>query len=193
MADRGTRQYRDLQQVNSTDLSIANPQQVLVSELGPDWRQHFAEFDERPIAAASIGQVHRAVLQSGEEVAVKIQFPGISKSIDADLGYLRTLLSLSAFLPKGLFLENSLRVLSREMHDECDYRKEAEACQRFGELLKDDPHLRVPKVFPGVCTQRVLTLEMMKGTSLAKSRSLSQKLRDHVCPHLFQLCLRCLS
>jgi aarF domain-containing kinase len=138
-------------------------------------------FEEMPIAAASIGQVHQATLANAGDVVVKVQYPGIEDSIEADLGYLRTLLVVSSFLPKGLFLENSLRVLSRELHEECDYEQEAQACQRFGKLLKGDKYLRVPAVYSELSTKRVLVMERMQGVALPKILpQLSQSTRNHV-------------
>jgi aarF domain-containing kinase len=81
------------------------------SSLGADWSRHFASFDRIPFAAASIGQVHSAVLSSSSlSVAVKIQFPNIARSIESDLGYVRWLLTAGKILPKGLFLDKTLQV-----------------------------------------------------------------------------------
>jgi aarF domain-containing kinase len=124
--------------------------------------------------------VHRATLNDGTQVAVKIQFPGIAKSIDADIGYLKTLLSISFALPPGLFLENSLRVLSRELHEECDYLREADACIRFKTLLQGDSAFAVPTVHEHLSTRRVLTMDFMYGTPLKSLRNASQSVRDYV-------------
>ena len=87
------------------------------TSLGPDWLSNFASFDRIPFAAASIGQVHKAVLSSSasptgkdEPVAVKIQFPNIKDSITSDLGYIKLLLTAGKFLPKGLFLDKTIKV-----------------------------------------------------------------------------------
>lgn len=132
------------------------------------------------MAAASIGQVHRATLHDGRKVAVKIQFPGIAKSIESDISYLKALLTMSALLPRGLFLDNSLRILSRELKEECDYIREGDACTQFGQLLQGDKDYRVPAVVESLTTERVLTLEYMDGKPLAHMRNADQKLRDHV-------------
>jgi aarF domain-containing kinase len=133
-----------------------------------------------PFAAASIGQVHKASLPDGRQVAVKVQFPGVAESIDADISTLKGLLALSAVLPKGLYLENTLRVMRRELKDECDYVREAECARRFKALLQADSNIAVPKVIDHLCTAKVLTAEMMQGRPLSKSAHLNQSTKDHV-------------
>ena len=92
-------------------------------ELGPGWRDLFFEFNEVPIAAASIGQVHRAVLNNPERtvVALKIQYPGVADSIESDLNNLKTLITMANVLPRGLFLENIIKVAGRELSEECKH------------------------------------------------------------------------
>ena len=101
-------------------------ERVMSEELGSEWRAYFASFDERPFAAASIGQVHSAVLAdpfpsqphlAGKRVAVKVQFPGVADSIVSDLANIKWLLTASALLPRGLFLENSVRQLQQELQE----------------------------------------------------------------------------
>lgn len=91
----------------------------LIEELGPHWRSRFLDFDEKPIAAASIGQVHRAKLHDGANVVVKIQYPGVAESIHSDLQNLKSLISLTNFLPPGLFLDNIIKVAGTELTEEC--------------------------------------------------------------------------
>ena len=96
--------------------------QVLVENLGPNWRDLYTSFNEIPMAAASIGQVHSAVLKStGKPVAVKIQYPGVADSIDSDLNNLSVLLTASRLLPKGLFLDKTIANARTELGWECDY------------------------------------------------------------------------
>ena len=98
---------------------------VLAQNLGSDWRDLFTQFEEVPVAAASIGQVHKAVFRpTGQEVAVKVQYPGVAKSIDSDLNNLSILLTASRLLPKGLFLEKTIANARTELAWECDYIRE---------------------------------------------------------------------
>lgn len=151
------------------------------AELGNEWETAFSAFPRVPIAAASIGQVHRATLATnGMRVAVKVQFPGVEQSIVSDLNNLTLLLRGSAVLPRGLFLNNTVKVFRGELADECDYEKEAEAGRRMKVYLKDESFFEVPQVIDELSTRRVLTTEMMSGRPLSESKGFSQELRDKV-------------
>ncbi|CAI6333773.1 unnamed protein product [Periconia digitata] len=166
--------------------------QVLVSNLGPNWRDLFESFEDVPIAAASIGQVHRAVLRStGQTVAVKVQYPGVANSIDSDLNNLSVLLTASRLLPKGLFLDKTIANARTELGWECDYLREAEWQTRFREALADDTDaFVVPKVFPEASGREVLTAEFVTGTGVAKLPKLSQEKRDWIGTQILRLSLR---
>lgn len=91
----------------------------LVDQLGPDWRKKFLEFSEVPIAAASIGQVHKAVLLDNSQIALKIQYPGVADSIQSDLANLKRLVQLTNLLPPGLYVDEIIRVAGSELAEEC--------------------------------------------------------------------------
>ena len=157
-------------------------QKVMKSEFGNSWQTAFDVFEDVPIAAASIGQVHAATLagSDGLAVAVKIQFPGVVQSIDSDLSNLGMLLSASSLLPRGLYLRNTLAVMKRELEDECDYIREARSGRIFRALLSDDDVFEVPRVIPHLSTSRVLTTERMWGVPMSQSENFSQDLRNQV-------------
>jgi aarF domain-containing kinase len=136
-----------------------------------------------PFASASIGQVHKATLAStNTPVAVKIQFPGIASSIESDLSNLSILIRSSALLPKGLYLQNTIAVMRRELEDECDYIREGESGRRFHRELAGDDFFVVPQVFDEATTGKVLTSEWMSGKPLSRMKNMSQETRDKVCP-----------
>ena len=97
---------------------------VLREEWGPDWRRRFRPFNPRPIAAASIGQVHRATLPDGRELAVKVQYPGVADAIDADVDNVATLLRVSGLLPKDLDIAPLLAAAKEQLREEADYERE---------------------------------------------------------------------
>jgi aarF domain-containing kinase len=165
---------------------------VLTSNLGPEWRELFSSFEEKPLAAASIGQVHSAVLRSnGAKVAVKVQYPGVADSIDSDLNNLAILLTASRLLPKGLFLDKTIANARTELAWECDYIREAECGLRFEELLADETDVfLVPKVFPEASGKQVLTMEFMDGIGVTRVKSFSQEQRDWIGTQILRLCLR---
>ncbi|KAF7926000.1 uncharacterized protein EAE97_010300 [Botrytis byssoidea] len=165
---------------------------VLIANLGPEWRDLFGEFEEVPLAAASIGQVHRATLKStGAKVAVKIQYPGVADSIDSDLNNLAILLTASRLLPKGLFLDKTIANARTELGWECDYIREAECGLRFQELLADEKDVFVvPKVFSEASGKQVLTMEYMEGVGVTRAQSFTQEQRDWIGTQILRLCLR---
>ncbi|CAK7208290.1 hypothetical protein SCUCBS95973_000052 [Sporothrix curviconia] len=167
---------------------------VLAANLGADWRALFSEFEEKPLAAASIGQVHRATLASnGAAVAVKIQFPGVADSINSDLDNLGMLLTATRMLPRGLYLDKTIANSRTELAWECDYEREAACAQRFHKLLADagetDAYL-VPAVFPEASGKQVLTMSFMGGVGVTKvAPDLSQEQRDWIGTQILRLCL----
>ncbi|KAJ1822876.1 hypothetical protein LPJ56_000507 [Coemansia sp. RSA 2599] len=176
---------------------VAQVEKIMRKELGRQWRERFDAFEDTPFAAASIGQVHEARLNGAAEesrgfgrVAVKVQYPGVASSIDSDLNNMQSLLMMSKLLPRGMYLENTIKVARKELHWECDYRREAEAMARFGRLLADDPAFVVPRLVPELSSGMVLTSEFMDGEHLQKTEGYSQEVRDHIGASVLRLCLR---
>ena len=166
--------------------------QVLAANLGSEWREIFSSFDEKPLAAASIGQVHSAVLKSnGARVAVKVQYPGVANSIDSDLSNLALLLTASRLLPKGLFLDKTIANARTELAWECDYIREAECGRRFEELLEDEKDVFVvPRVYSEASGEQVLTMEFMDGIGVTRVQSFTQEQKDWIGTQILRLCLR---
>lgn len=164
---------------------------VLADNLGPNWRDLFTSFDEIPMAAASIGQVHSAVLKrTGKPVAVKVQYPGVADSIDSDLNNLSILLNASRLLPRGLYLDKTIANARVELAWECDYLREAECGARFRQLLQNDPVFVVPEVMSEASGKQVLTMEMLEGVAVTKIQDFSQEQRDWIGTQIMRLCLR---
>ncbi|KAJ1996656.1 hypothetical protein GGI04_005692 [Coemansia thaxteri] len=169
----------------------------LAKELGPKWRDRFAAFADTPFAAASIGQVHEAQLGPGlqdrlgfSRVAVKVQYPGVASSIDSDLDNLQSLLVMSKLLPRGMYLDNTIKVARKELRWECDYVREAEAMARFGEHLASDPVFVVPRLVQELSSSMVLTAEFMQGTPLKEAVGYSQEERNYIGTSVMRLCLQ---
>ncbi|XP_070987744.1 atypical kinase COQ8B, mitochondrial-like isoform X1 [Oncorhynchus clarkii lewisi] len=163
---------------------------VLEEELGAGWREKLSSFEDKPFAAASIGQVHHGMLQDGREVAMKIQYPGVAESIHSDINNLMSVLKMSLVLPEGLFADSSLEVLQRELAWECDYKREAESAKHFKSLLADDPFFHVPFVVDELSGRRVLAMELVSGVPLDSCVDLDQETRNQICFNILQLCLR---
>lgn len=165
---------------------------VMRRELGPEWESRFSEFDSDPLAAASIGQVHAARLPDGTEIALKIQYPGVDRSIDSDVDNLSTLLRLARLLPAELDLDPLIAEVKRDLHRESDYRREADATERYAALVADDPSVFVPRVHREVSTRRVLATDRVFALPIEDLRSPEhpQELRNRIGERLLRLVLR---
>ncbi|XP_029642256.1 atypical kinase COQ8B, mitochondrial-like [Octopus sinensis] len=162
---------------------------ILNSELGSDWQNKVLSFDEKPFAAASIGQVHQVTLLDGKMAAMKIQYPGVAESIDSDINNLMGVLKIWNFIPKGAYLDNMIVVAKKELTWEVDYAREAECGQRFYELLKDDPVFVIPEVYKELSTSRVLTTGYIEGVAIDKCIEIDQETRNWIGKHLLRLTL----
>ncbi|XP_035697718.1 atypical kinase COQ8B, mitochondrial-like [Branchiostoma floridae] len=165
-------------------------EKVLVKELGADWRDKLASFEEKPFAAASIGQVHRAKLHDGREVAMKIQYPGVAKGINSDIDNLMSVLSVANVLPEGLYVDKLVDVARKELSWEVDYVREAEMTRTFGELLKDDPIFYVPEVITELSTPQVLTTELIDGMTLDQLTEIDEDTKNEICLAIIRLCMK---
>jgi predicted unusual protein kinase regulating ubiquinone biosynthesis (AarF/ABC1/UbiB family) len=139
---------------------------VLSAELGPGWRKRFAGFDNRPAAAASIGQVHRAVWHDGRDVAVKIQYPGAGEALLADLNQIGRLSRLFGLLVPGLDAKPLVAELKARVAEELDYRLEGRSQEQFARAYAGDPDLLVPQVVH--VADQVLITEWVEGTPLSQ-------------------------
>jgi predicted unusual protein kinase regulating ubiquinone biosynthesis (AarF/ABC1/UbiB family) len=163
---------------------------VLNAEWGREWRTRFAHFDATPIAAASIGQVHRATLLDGRLLAIKVQYPGVAQSIDADVDNVATLLRVSGLLPAGLDIRPLLDQAKTQLHEEADYLREGEQMTRFAALLADQPQFVVPTLDPGLTTVRVLAMSFVDGRPVETLAAAPQDERNRVMQMLMKLVLR---
>ncbi|XP_055817993.1 protein ABC transporter 1, mitochondrial [Solanum dulcamara] len=163
--------------------------QVLSSELGHDWSSKLKSFDYEPMAAASIGQVHRAFTKDGMEVAMKIQYPGVADSIESDIENVKLLLSYTNLIPEKLYIDNAMKVAKEELSRECDYELEAKNQKRFGILLSGTKGFYVPVVIDDLSSKRVLTSELVPGIPIDKVALLDQETRNYVGRKLLKLTL----
>lgn len=162
--------------------------QVLDAELGADWSTKLTSFDYEPIAAASIGQVHKAT-KDGMEVAMKIQYPGVADSIESDIENVKLLLDYTNLIPKGLFLDRAIKVAKVELSRECDYELEAANQKQFRSLLSDAEGFYVPLVVDDLSCKRVLSTEFVSGIPIDKVASLNQETRNYVGRKMLELTL----
>lgn len=165
-------------------------QTVLNAQWGVGWYSRFARFELRPFAAASIGQVHRATLPDGTELAIKVQYPGVRGSIDSDVDNVATLLRLPGLLPRGMDISPLLIEAKRQLRAEADYSAEAQHLARFGTLLAGDDRFALPQLHAPLCTDQVLVMQYMDSVSLDSLADAPQDVRNNVAEGLIDLVLR---
>lgn len=164
--------------------------QVLARAWGPDWLRAFRRFDVRPIAAASIGQVHRAQLKDGRDIAIKVQYPGISRSIDSDVSNVGALVRMSGLLPNGFDLGPYLVEARRQLHEETDYLMEGAHLKCFAGLLADDDAFDLPEYHEDWSTPEILTMSYLEGRPIEAAAGASQEERNRIVSDLIGLTLR---
>jgi len=163
---------------------------VLDAEWGAGWRKRFAQFDVRPIAAASIGQVHRAKLPDGTDLAIKVQYPGIARSIDSDVANIGRLIRMSGLLPDGFELGPYLDEARAQLKEEADYLREGAFMKRFGEVLAGDDRFVVPTFEEELTTPDVLAMSFERGQPIDELAEADQATRNEVITNLFDLVIR---
>lgn len=155
-----------------TDVACDDPQlvrQTIESELGQPVEELFAEFDETPLASASIGQAHRARLHSGEQVAVKVQHAGIRRRMEVDLDILTGLAQLAEHLPelRAYRPQATVAEFRRVVRRELDFAREARNLEQFARDFARSPHVRIPRLYPTHSSERVLTMEWLDGVRIS--------------------------
>ena len=165
-------------------------QQVLVAQWGKDWRTRFRQFEPRPLAAASIGQVHRAITRDGRSLAIKVQYPGVRESIDADVDNVATLLRVSGLLPSELDVAPLLAAAKQQLFDEADYDREGAQMSRFAALFADDLDVVVPRLDTEFTTRNVLAMSFVEGKPIESLGTAPQATRDLMMTKLIRIVLR---
>ncbi|WP_040370201.1 AarF/ABC1/UbiB kinase family protein [Blastomonas sp. AAP53] len=163
---------------------------VLNQNWGRGWEKRFASFDFKPIAAASIGQVHRARTLDGRDLAIKVQYPGVRQSIDSDVDNVASLIKLTGLLPPELDIDPMLADAKAQLHEEANYTHEAAHLARFGELLADSPHFRVPALHADLTTSDILAMDYIESIAVEETVQLDQPQRDRIVELLVELLLR---
>lgn len=163
---------------------------VLEAAYGKDFRRRFKGFDTTPLAAASIGQVHRATAADGMPLAVKLQYPGVRNAIDSDLDNAAALIRWSGLLPEGLDLAPVMAEARQQLHDEADYLREGGFMARFKALLKGDGRFVVPEYRPDLSAPGALAMSYEPSEPIETLAEAAPEMRDAAVSALIDLCLR---
>ncbi|XP_011156489.1 atypical kinase COQ8B, mitochondrial isoform X2 [Solenopsis invicta] len=165
-------------------------EKVLVHELGHNWRNKFMFFEEKPFAAASIGQVHHGTLLNKQDVAIKIQYPGVAMGIQSDIENLVGIMKVWNMFPEGMFIDNVVEVAKRELAWEVDYIREAECTKKYRELVMPYPDYYVPAVIDDLSTKQVFTTEMIEGIPVDKCVDMNIKIKERISELVMRLSLK---
>ncbi len=165
-------------------------QEVLAEQWGEDWRKRFTRFGATPIAAASIGQVHRAMPHDGRDLAIKVQYPGVRESIDSDVDNVAALLRISNLLPRELDIAPLLAEAKKQLREEADYVREGKYLTLFRDLLAGSPEYVIPVLDKEFTTDQVLAMSFVEGKAIETLVDAPQETRDVAMRLLFQLVLR---
>ena len=157
----------------------------MVAELGADWRARFSEFDLKPAAAASLGQVHKGRTLEGEWVACKLQYPEMASAVETDLSQLDLLFSLHKRMGGAIDTREIAREIRERVREELDYAREIKVASLYGVMLEGAHFVRVPKVHPELSTRRLLTLQWLEGEKLVAFETAPQESRDAIAVGLF--------
>lgn len=167
----------------------AQLRRVLDGAWGTGWLSRFRRFDVRPIASASIGQVHRAQTKDGRDLAIKVQYPGIRASIDSDVDNVAALMRMSGLVSGRLDVKPLLAEAKRQLHEEADYRREAAQMRRFGELLAGRTGFVVPVPQEDLSGGDVLAMDYVDSLPIEVLEQAQQEVRDDVAARLIGLVL----
>ena len=173
-------------QTNAPAMGPAFVRRRMAAELGPDWSARFASFDLTPAAAASLGQVHRAVAHDGRALAVKLQYPDMQSAVESDLGQLRTLFSLGRQVLGAVDTREVIAEVSERLREELDYGREARSMALYRAFFADRRDIAVPAADPALSTGRLLTMDWLEGRGLQAFKASDQATRNRVAKTLFE-------
>jgi len=173
-------------QAQAPPMGAAFVKRRMQAELGADWQKKFASFDLAPVAAASLGQVHKAQAKSGVLLACKLQYPDMASAVEADLQQLDIILALHRRMQPAIDTREVAKEIAARLREELDYRREARHTKLYGDILGADPDIRVPRIEDELSTARLLTMHWLEGRPLRDWLSAEQKDRDLIGAALFR-------
>ncbi len=178
----------ELKQLQSDAPSMGWPfvRRRMATELGPDWRARFGEFDREAAHAASLGQVHRAVGLDGRDLACKLQYPDMASAVEADLTQLRLIFSLYESYDKAISTKQIHGEISDRLREELDYKREARHMLLYRAMLADEDGVQVPEPVAELSTDRLLTMTWMDGHPLAGFEDSPVESRNRIAHNLFR-------
>lgn len=179
---------RELQelQANAPPMGWPFVKRRMQAELGPGWEDKFKNFPREAAAAASLGQVHKAVTKKGQTVACKLQYPDMQSAVIADLKQLKMIFSIYEVYDKAIQTKYIVQELSDRLHEELDYTREAKHAKLYASILKDEKTVHIPQVVDELCGPRLLTSTWLDGKPILEYKKAPLKTRNEIALNLFR-------
>ena len=172
-------------QSNAPPMSWIFVKRRMKAELGVNWESNFSNFDKEASFAASLGQVHKAILKNDEIVACKLQYPDMSSAVEADLNQLKIIFKIYSSYNKSIQIREIYKEIEARLKEELDYKLEHQHLKIFEYIHKKNTFIKIPKVHKKISTQRLLVMEFLEGKKLIKFKNSSQKIRNDLAKKLF--------
>ncbi len=173
-------------QADAPPMGAAFVKRRMMAELGPQWQGRFQSFDLHPAAAASLGQVHRAVSLDGRPLACKLQYPDMASAVEADLSQLDVLFALHRRMDAAIDTREMAVEIGARVREELDYKREAKNAALYAHMLADFDEVRVPGSWPELSTGRLLTLDWLEGRKLLTFKTADQEVRNRIAMAMFR-------
>ena len=178
-------------QANAPAMGWAFVKRRMATELGPDWQAKFLKFDKEASFAASLGQVHHAILPAnhplgGREVAAKLQYPDMASALEADLDQLKVVFAVGQRFDPAIRTDEIQAEIRTRLREELDYRREAKHVALYRHMLRDEPDVHVPEVVPDYSTDRLLTMSWLDGEPLLNWKGRTQEEKDRLAVNMFR-------
>jgi predicted unusual protein kinase regulating ubiquinone biosynthesis (AarF/ABC1/UbiB family) len=178
-------------QANAPAMGWAFVKRRMATELGPDWQAKFQKFDKEASFAASLGQVHRAILPAnhalgGREVAAKLQYPDMASALEADLDQLKVVFAVGQRFDPAIRTDEIQAEIRTRLREELDYRRESRHVTLYRHMLRDEPAVHVPETVPDYSTDRLLTMSWLDGEPLLNWKGRTQEEKDRLAVNMFR-------
>jgi predicted unusual protein kinase regulating ubiquinone biosynthesis (AarF/ABC1/UbiB family) len=173
-------------QANAPAMGWAFVKRRMATELGPDWQAKFQKFDMEASFAASLGQVHHAILPDGREAAAKLQYPDMASALEADLDQLKVVFAVGQRFDPAIRTDEIQAEIRTRLREELDYRREAKHVALYRHMLRDEPDVHVPEVVPDYSTDRLLTMSWLDGEPLLNWKGRTQEEKDRLAVNMFR-------
>ncbi len=185
LPEQYVQELRQLQS-NAPSMGWVFVKRRMQGELGPDWQTQFREFGQVAAHAASLGQVHRAITKTGDDVACKLQYPDMQSAVDADLQQLKIILGIYKNIHGGVDTADVYAEVTDRLREELDYTREAKHMALFAHMLRDEAMVHIPKFYPDLSTPRLLTMQWLDGKRVLDFKDAKQSVRDTIARNMFR-------